>query len=107
VATNGAILALAGDKQNLGRAVKAIEDMVAASFETHKMRAMTYAEVKRRFDMCVKIFAILRGDLKWSLEKAFDMMPNYLGCELDGAEWLPSARTMWRPQTDTSSLVRG
>ena len=79
--------------------MKAIEDMVAASFVTHPMRAMTRSEVKRRFDMCLKIFSALRGDLKWSpFEKAFDMMPEYLGCELDGADWLPSAKTMWRPR---------
>lgn len=88
------------DEGQVGRVTLAFEETIAASFETHKMRHMTTAEVKRRFEMCARIFEKLRGELKWGIERILDTLPTYLGCELDGKDWASDAqgaRTIWAP----------
>ncbi len=67
---------------------------IAASFATHPT-ARTHREVKRRFDVCLKILGVLRKDLGWTLERITDNLPVYLRCELDGVAWEPSKRAVW------------
>lgn len=62
-----------------------------------RMPTMTRSEVKRRFDVCAKIFALLRGDLKWGLQRIADHLPRYLRAELDGKTWEPEQREVWIP----------
>ncbi len=90
---------LVSDPSKLARVTRSFEAIIAASFESHPMRHMTAAEVKRRFDMCASIFETLRVSLKWSIDRILDKLPSYLGCELDGADWKPDARTIWTPTT--------
>jgi hypothetical protein len=74
---------------------------IADSFTADKSR-VTISETKRRFDICEGLFLRLRGDLKWSLPRALDMIPGYLRCELEGIAYDPSAQRggLWRPSTD-------
>lgn len=61
-------------------------------------RAPTRAEQKRRAEICVKIFKVLRGDLSWGVERILDSLPKFLRCELDGRSWEPEARrATWTP----------
>jgi hypothetical protein len=89
---------LVDDPVLLGRVTRVFEETIAKSFDgKHKMRHMTQAEVKRRFDMCAKIFSKLRSDLKWGIERIVDSLPGFLDQELSGSDWVPDARTIWAP----------
>lgn len=85
------------DENQVSRVTLAFEEMIANSFVTHPMNHLTRAEVKRRFDMCSKIFETLRSDLKWGVERILGRLPGYLASELDGIDWKPDARTIWAP----------
>jgi hypothetical protein len=106
MATNGSLLELAGDGKNLGRVTRAIMDMVAASFEVHPMRHATTDEVRRRGDICIDVFKRLRGELHWSLDRCLDKIPEYLGAQLSGIDWRPSARTIWTPSETAKETVQ-
>lgn len=80
----------------LARAALGIERVVAQSFEADRAR-MTGAEVRRRFQICERLFRQLRGDLGWGLVRLLDHLPHYLRCELDGNAWEPDRRTCWMP----------
>jgi len=95
---SGAFAKLVDDERDLSRVTLAIEAAIARSFETHPMRHMTHAEVKRRFDICARIFERLRGQLGWGVVRALDMMPQYLEAELNGSTWTPDARACWMPK---------
>lgn len=81
----------------IGKVTLAFETTIAASFEKHKMRHMTQAEVKRRFDICSTIFEKLRSELKWGVDRIIDQMPYYLDEMLSGRDFTPNARTVWTP----------
>lgn len=86
--------------------VHGIEQAVALSFAedrepgriilVHALPRITKAEMSRRVQLCIKIFRILRGDLKWGLERILDSLPEFLRKELDGIPWEPEAkRASW------------
>jgi|SRR6185436_18129171 len=88
------------------RVVRGIEEAVAKSFtEDAKRRAVIVvgaapkqSEVKRRAEICLRIFRELRGDLKWGVERIADSLPHFLRCELDGIAWSPTVtRASWSP----------
>lgn len=95
---SGVFARLAANEAELLQVTTSIENVVARSFETHRMQHITRAEVKRRFDLCARIFERLRGDLSWGLARIFDRMPEYLAAELNGSTWTPDARACWFPQ---------
>jgi hypothetical protein len=99
----GAFANLIESERDLARVTLAIEDAIARSFETHPMRHPTQAEVKRRFDMCARIFERLRGQLGWGLVRTLDLMPLYLDTELNGSIWTPDARACWTPEDGSKS----
>jgi|SRR3972149_4591901 len=49
----------------------------------------TESETKRRAQMYIKWFGILRRDCQYSLEKTLDMLPHALRCEIDGTPYEP------------------
>ncbi len=78
----------------------AVEKSVAEDIRRageHSTIRITRAEVKRRGQICLKIFRSLRGDLNWGLQRAIDHLPRYLRNELDGVCWQPDERRMWAP----------
>lgn len=84
---------------DLGKVTLAFEEAIALSFVTNPMNKNTQLEIKRRFDLCDKLFTLLRGDLKWSIPKICDALPTYLKCELDNVPYTPeSVRQSWSPQ---------
>ncbi len=94
------------DGNQIPRLLAGISDAVLASFRADRMPGriilvtaqarVTEAERKRRVMLCVSIFKVLRGDMKWSLEKIVDHLPRYLRAELDGTPWEPEARAgLW------------
>ena len=58
----------------------------------------TRAEVKRRTEICLKWFRVMRGDMGYSTERALDFLGLALRTELDGGKWEPPAAvTAWGP----------
>jgi hypothetical protein len=58
----------------------------------------TQAEVKRRTEICLKWFRVMRGDLGYSTERALDFLSLALRKELDGESWEPPAQgAAWGP----------
>lgn len=86
------------DPGQLGRVTAAIETAVAKSFESHAMRHTTRAEVKRRFDICLRWFRALREEYKWSNDRAADTLAQALAAELNGGTFTPDARSVWMPE---------
>lgn len=92
----------------VGKVTLGIERAVLMSFEEDQSRLsvihqtqsirITQDEVKRRSEICMRIFKQLRGDLKWGVERIVDALGLYLRCELDGLPWSPSERTVWTPE---------
>lgn len=102
----GAFASLVNDQQQLAEVVHGIESAVACSFAqdrepgriilVHALPRVTRAEMNRRVNICIEIFRILRGDLKWTVTRALDHMLEYLRNELDGVAWEPKAkRASW------------
>ena len=79
-----------------------IEDTAPGRIIVHGGNRITHAEIKRRGQMCLKIFGTLRGDLKWTVERILDHLALYLRKELDGVGWEPEARRqMWSAPSST------
>lgn len=95
---SGSFKDLVGSKRHLGKVTLAIETAIQVSFATNE-GTITQSEVKRRFELCQKIFKILRGDLKWGIERIIDHLPQYLTAELNGSDWDPGTqqRQCWIP----------
>lgn len=94
----GAFTKLLEKDRQRAQVVGAFEAMIARSLETHPMRHLTHAEVKRRFDMCAGIFERLRGQLGWGIARTLDRMPQYFQAELNGSQWTPDERACWMPE---------
>jgi hypothetical protein len=95
---SGAFVKLLENDRQLAQVTGAFEAMIARSLETHPMRHVTRAEVKRRFEMCTAIFERLRGQLSWGIARTLDRMPGYFEAELNGSPWSPDERACWMPQ---------
>jgi hypothetical protein len=103
---SGVFLDLVSQDQ-IAKVVLGIEAAVLQSFETDQVRLspilirqvqITQDEMKRRSQLCIRIFRELRGDLKWGIERILGHMPIALRTALDGGDWRPEqARTIWRP----------
>jgi len=82
---------------NFTKTVCAFEREIAKSLTADQIAQPTRAEVKRRFTLCVKIFMILVGDLKWGVDRALGRLGEYLRKEIDHTPWEPDRRTFWMP----------
>lgn len=74
--------------------VKAIE---ASTSYAPMAGGLTGAEVKRRFEVALRIFVILRRDEKWSMTRIEEHLPRYLRADLLGEGWAPDKRAFWMP----------
>lgn len=90
---------LDGDTANFNRMCVGVTDVIERSFQRDRLMLIrpiiNDTERKRRLTMCEKIIRTLRGDMKWSLTRILDHLPEYLRAELDGESWEPSARASW------------
>lgn len=99
---HGELAKLTGDQQR--RVTQAIYRAVEESFLVDKKRdgrsrsiKVTADELKRRVNICLKVYKELRGDLDWGLQRAIDHLPMYLRRSLDGVAWEPDQRKVWAP----------
>lgn len=87
--------------------MQAIEKAVSDSFDFQKPSGVlwlpgvgepTQAEAKHRAKMCIEMIRILRGDLRWGVQRIVDRLPSMLTKRLKGEEWNPEKeRAMWGP----------
>jgi ribosomal protein S14 len=91
----GEFSSLIEDRQ-ISTVVLGFEKAIAKSFEDDKS-TQTRSEVKRRFEICRRVFKELRGDKGWSVQRILDHLPTVLRCELDGQPWTPDDRLVWMP----------
>ena len=82
-----------GMKAFAGAAYSALD----TSFKEANMRNPTQAEIRRRFEICVKWAKVLRGDLGWGIARICDTLTDALRTELLGQEFKPSERACWMP----------
>lgn len=84
---------------SLGAVTNGIEAAITKSFRTHPMRHKTEAEVRRRFDICVRWFRTFRTDsrFKFSIDRCVNELPKALRAELDGVTYTPHTRALWTP----------
>ncbi len=82
----------------LGELVNGITDALLASFRNQAMRIPTDQEKRQRFTICMDWAVILRGDMKWGVQRIVGAMPEILKTELSGSKWVPSKRQCWIPE---------
>lgn len=81
----------------LGKLTLGIMTAVGESFSQQSMNNPTDAEVRDRFNKCMKWAKILRGDLKWGIQRINDELKNALRAELLGTKYEPPTRECWIP----------
>jgi hypothetical protein len=87
----------------LGQLVNGVTDALYRSFidagapATTGMAAITLDEKRRRFKICMDWALVLRGDLKWGVQRICDAMPEILKITLAGNKWDPPTRQCWIP----------
>jgi hypothetical protein len=104
---SGVIVTPDGDRRDLVAAVQsgampaiagAIRVHVLASLQSHPMRQVTQAEIKRRADICLRWYENLRGDLGWPVDRVLSAIGSALVAELDGRTYEPDTQAvMWKP----------
>lgn len=98
-------------EDKIPQVVAGIEAAVIASFAVDADRSnivmasgrrITSAEMKRRVEMCAEMFREVRGELKWSVARITDHLPDMLRKRLDGEEWRPEENgpAHWAPSLD-------
>lgn len=95
---------VSGDPKNAGKLVRGIERAVQRSYDSDLIRdgagkvIATRDEIKRRTQLCIDAAALLRRELKWSIDRIVDELPKMLRQRLDGSDWNPEeirARSSW------------
>lgn len=86
---------------DMAKVTKVMLRVVAKSFLDDKSTPTTN-EMKRRCDMCIDLFRIMRRDCGWSLIRCMDNLDTALRAKLDGAPWEPSKKNAWSPAEDSS-----
>lgn len=87
----------------LGQLVTGITNAIYDSFQFKGsecslilgMAAPTEYEKRRRFTILMNWACILRGDLKWGIQRIVDAMPEILKTSLSGGKWTPATRQCW------------
>lgn len=87
---------------------QAINKAIAQSFREERLRGdrpvVHNPEVKRRSEICLKWFKIMRGDMGYSVERTLDMLPLALRKDIDGEHFEPVSvkdRSAWSPPKST------
>lgn len=100
--SKGALAKLIADHE-VGRVTRALILIIYQSFVEDGSRK-TFAETQRRFDICIELFKMLRGDMHYSIERTLDTIPHALRCKLDRIPWEPSKRNTWFGQGEELAM---
>jgi hypothetical protein len=92
----GTLLGMLG-REGMKKFAAAAFTTLDTSFKEQNMRNPTQAEIRRRFEICVKWAKVMRGDLQWGLDRVCDNLQHALRAELLGQEYKPDNRSCWMP----------
>jgi hypothetical protein len=84
----------------LGKLTRAMTLTIDRSFhdaERRLQRDITQFEIKDRFQACMKWARILRGDLKWGVDRVIGQLDDILRCHLAKMDYVPPDRKCWVP----------
>ena len=96
-------LSLLDNESELKVVAIALETVVLRSFgederrEPFRETRVTRSEIRRRYTICIAWFRHARAELGMSCERAVDLMPQALRCELDGITFEPRTSGIWTP----------
>lgn len=82
------------DQSQLATLSNALQTIVATSF-FHDRSRPTNHEDRRRVQLCIELFQIMRRDGGWSVQRCIDELPFALRCKLDGHPWDMASRPTW------------
>lgn len=85
----------------MGTLTRGIFEAVDRSFQHDKGKMkgdITIAEIRSRFAACVHWAKILRGDLKWGLERVIGQFDEILRCHLTKTPYKVPTRACWVPE---------
>ena len=97
IGTEDTLLSLFQTKEDIGALTKGVMEAVKKSFDKHAMNNPTHTEIKRRFMFCIEAAKIMRGDLKFGLQRLIAEFDNVLAVRLRGETWEPPTRACWIP----------
>lgn len=86
---------------SLGRLTRGIHEAVERSFQDDKGRMrtdITQWEIRDRVTACVKQAKMMRGDLKWGLDRIVGQMDEVLRCHLAKTDYKVPTRALWMPE---------
>jgi len=64
-----------------------------------RKRIQTKAEERRRGEILIRWFRVMRQDEGYSLQQALDLLPRALRTELDGGQYQPPPKNrLWTPE---------
>lgn len=92
---DAALVSLLTKPQDMKRVVEAVTTAVAISYVSHPVRNRTDAEDARRSRRAIAIVKTMRGDLKWSVSRTCDSLPQALQSDLSGIDWASARRSWW------------
>lgn len=91
-----ALTALIEDPAELASVTASIYLAIERSFVTHPMRKFTEAEVKRRFEICIKWFRELKA-VPFTTRRTLNEIPIALRAELDHRPYSIPTSVLWSP----------
>ena len=84
----------------LGKLTSGITDAVDRSFQDDKGKLrgdITHWEIRDRFRACMSKAKMMRGDLKWGLDRIVGQMDEVLRCHLAKTDYTVPSRALWMP----------
>lgn len=90
---------------DLGKIQRAFANIVEGSYVRHPMRHQTQAEHRRRGEILVKWFRVLRAEKKWALDRTLQALPDALDAELSGTTYVPSETVLYGVNPALDRLV--
>lgn len=100
-AAEGPFVELLNNKADLQVVTATMHDLVAISFISHPMAHKTQAEMKRRGEILISAFRVMRKDKGFSQARTLAMLPYALKHALD------NPTTPWEPPPQTNLYRAG
>lgn len=104
MATNLEILGELVIPRDHQRVIDMISEAIEYSFLICRCEKITHAEVKRRFEICFRLFCDLRAEAqpRYTLDRIEDCLRTCLVYELEGVSWSHLKRKAWVPGSTMS-----
>ena len=68
---------------------------VNQSYTTAPVRERTDVGDRERVRLCIVLIRVMRGDMKWSVQRIVDNLAAALTARVQGESWEPAKNTAW------------